>query len=439
MWVPLWVPNFLPLQDLAAHTEMACQWLRVGTDARLFTPAFPWPNSAPVVVLAAMQRVLPSYLATKCLLGAALAAWPLTILWWCKRHQRWWGMALLLLPTMWDVNFGYGFLQFVCAKPLMLVVLATHLPHAQTQPSTTLFDIARRALLWLLLFLTHSLAFAVMVVVCVVLMLMQRKQAALQRLRAFAPLVLVLLATMPFFLAKRPAGGQFVWAAPSWTDVGGILPSSHADEATWFIMLVCVAAVLWTQRGSLRIDGHAAMAGALLLVVAVAGPLHVPQLSVVGPRFWSVGIVVVVLAIAPAQTSRAWWLPLVLGCALQSMVMMQTWRSFSRELGDVETLLAAVPPDASFATDVRKPRYPNAPHNAFWHWHKLACGVGGPSFGDDTFAQRATAAVQVRTNVQIPRKDTAQWLFSDVEQGHRWRKVGVSGRFGLWRATSVVP
>jgi hypothetical protein len=119
---------------------------------------------------------------------------------------------------------------------------------------------------------------------------------------------------------------------------------------------------------------------------------------------------------------------------MQAMTMVQTWQRFSTQMGDWHTLLRHIPATDTMATSLKQPRWAGAPHNAMWHWSKLACGLGGPSFGDDTFALRGTAAVRTAPSVVLPTRATAQWLITDdATTPVGTRPVASAGRWRLWR------
>jgi hypothetical protein len=430
--LPLLWPIYVPLQDLAAHAEMACQWLRVGHDDRLLTQPFPWANSAPVWALATLSLLMPNYLAAKTCVVVALLGWVAAMAWLLQRRgaSPWW--SLLLLPTVWDLSFSFGFLQFLLAKPLILVMLGRSLwPSPQRR-------IVVDAGLWLLLFLTHSFAFVATIAMLMPVLLWTARRNPSARWSLLA-MIIGAATTLPFFLrVPPPSSGSLQWYPWSkwlstwWEHIGGVLPQSISDELSWCGLLLASLVLLRPKR----LDGLLCC-GVVALLMAALGPVHIPEVSVVAPRLWSVGIAIVVIALASATTTRVRLAVvfMLMLTGMQAMSMVQTWRLFSKnEMGDWVQLLQRIPATDDMATSLKQPRWAGAPHNAMWHWSKLACGVAGPSFGDDTFALRGTAAVRTAPSVVLPNRTDVQWVISDDDRARAgMKRVSQSGRWRLWR------
>jgi hypothetical protein len=428
--VPLWASPFVPLQDLAAHDEMACQLGRVlaGTDDRLTLSPFPWPNSAAVWLLAALQTVLPAYTATKLLLSVALVTWPLSLAWVCRRASVSPLWALVALPTAWDLSFSFGFLQFLLAKPLAAVLLARVVWPAEPRARRVAVDAA----LWLLLFTTHSFAFLATVFAASLVLFFTLTPTATRRSSLFSLLSLFLafVPTLLFFFKLTPTAETFRWVPfAAWRSMHDVMPMSFVDDIAWWLLAAVV--VVRLRRAHTTV----AAIGAVLLCIAAFGPVHVPRVEVVSPRAWSVGVALLIVAVGGARAPRWVLAAVLLLCTMQAARMTTTWRAFSEQLGPFEKLLVHVPREATFAVDLHRRTFDGVPNNAFWHWSKLACGVGGPSFSDDTFARRATSTVRLVPGTVLPNTTTAAFVVTDAATPPRpdMRKVATAGRFTLWQ------
>ena len=138
------------------------------------------------------------------------------------------------------------------------------------------------------------------------------------------------------------------------------------------------------------------------MLAALKGPVVLPQVSVVAPRLTALGVAFLFLALplpaatpVPRALGRVIAAVMLAAMAVFSFQLAQHWRAFSHdEMGDFEDLVARVPAGVRVGTRIPTPFSVHGPHNALWHWPKLACLTSG-SFTDDTFAYRATAFVEL--------------------------------------------
>ena len=154
---PLFTAQFPPMVDLPQHAAQVATLLEIlGGDAdlaQLYRLNWFTPYLLGYLLVAALAPVLGIVLACKVIVAAALAAIP-----WAVRSMagprldaRW---LWLLLPTLYGFAFHWGFLNFLVAVPVGLVVFGAALRHNE-QP--TLGSAIRLALAMLALFFCHAL------------------------------------------------------------------------------------------------------------------------------------------------------------------------------------------------------------------------------------------------------------------------------------------
>jgi hypothetical protein len=464
--VPLWAAPYPVMQDLPAHTEMSCQLLQIWRGDERFTSTLfvhgqPWANSLPTVVLAALLAIAPSLAMTKLLLSLALVALPLSLALLFRRFGASPWLALLCAPFSFDLAWSYGFFQFICAKPLLVLALwSAHrvVTSADPRPLVHAREGLALAALLVLTFITHSLVFLVALAACALVFLVCAPRA-----RAWVrvwPLAFAAAVTAPFFVATRaPSRAPIAWRegalAHAWEDLGD-LRAAASDAAPFVVVALVVVALLALAvrararptRGQLAL----ALAAGVVFVGWLKGPVVLPQVSVVSPRLLSLACVLAIGALPLLDTARA--RGALVGAALVAICLQVAattiaYRAFARdEMGDFDALLAKIPARARVATHYASPFSPYGRHNALWHWPKLAC-LTGASFTDDLFAYRKTAYVELRperADFQLPphrlRAEALQpydalLVRGDVHALRDRADLALVGETGTWRLFTV--
>ncbi len=449
--IPLWVARFPLGQDLPAHVETAAQivslW-RGGGDisAHYQLHAWPWPNSAPTVALAALMLWLDGLVAAKLLLSMALWAWPLSLAAFLQRTGRSPLLALVLLPTTYDLSFAYGFFHFELGKPLWLlcIVLAVDVGRVPTRRrSITL------ALSLVALFSTHLLLFVSALPLCSLAVAGASflKGSPRPRLRDGSGVVAVLVASIPFFWWRAATGHSTQRdkdvalpiadaIAQLWDNLGN-LSNASADAYAWVIAGVVVVVVgvaagldrasgqhrasrptpLADASGNVGTAGRMSAAGSIVVPwlvglsvmgFALLGPIKTATASVVAERFSAPGVALLCCALLPrgALSTAARGFIVVAGVAIALAMALPTsarFRAFSAEqMGDFDTLVDEVPAGAVVATHFVWPLSKHGRFNALWHWPKLVSRRGAVT--DDSFAFRDTCVVGIAPGAAPPRR-----------------------------------
>ncbi|MDP2345331.1 MAG: hypothetical protein Q8O67_30585 [Deltaproteobacteria bacterium] len=461
--LPLWLARFPIAQDLSAHIETAAQiralWqgdVDVAAVYRLH--AQPWPNATPVLLLAPLLGLFDGLVAGKLLLTLGVIAWPASIALLLARLQRPAWLALLVLPTSFDLSFSYGFLHFVMGKPLWALCLVAAVDVARTASWPRL---ARLALLLALLFATHLMLFASALPLCAVVFVVcasglgTRLKAALATAIGGAPAVWWWSQQPPARGAPPTFPGPIESLARVWSNLGD-LHSGPLDAVPWALALAALIIAIATGTRTAFKKETVAVVVVAVAVVAFAwlGPVRLPGVSVVAERFWSLGAALLV-AVPPIALSKNGRIAVVvaalLGLSVHVVELTRRWQAFSQEeMGDFDALLARIPPGSRIATHYVSPFSSWGRHNALWHWGKLAALRGSST--DDNFAWRETCVVGLVPGVKPPRhpnlvdKELSGWDFLLVRGANPSIDRRLAGLHlelvtstGQWRLFRVLP
>lgn len=400
-------------QDLPAHIETAAQIAAlfrgdVDISARYALHTLPWPNSLPTFAIAALLPLLGGVAAGVVVTGLGVLLWPVSLALLLHRLQRPPLLALLALPTAYDLSWSYGFTHFVVGKPLWALTMVVAIDAARTPRTRQLLLLAGVVVA---LFHTHLLLWASAVPLVVLVALVQ---APTWCARAIVVTTASLAASPGVFWSVRQPHVSGVSVYPElsvrlsslWDNLGN-LREGAGDGVAWWLALLGLLLVLgggrtpWKTRDTLV----AVVLSAAPLAFAAFGPTRTPEASIIAERFWSVAAACAVI-VAPTATLSVWRqrLVLALGAAIALSLSVPTalaWRRFSDEqMGDFGQVLAAVPPGSRVATWFVRPLSPHARHNALWHWPKLVSLSGSST--DDAFAWRATCVVGLKDGVRPP-------------------------------------
>ncbi len=426
--LPLWLARFPIAQDLPAHIETAAQikalWSGdVDANALYRLHAQPWPNALPVLLLAPLLSVFDGLVAAKLLLTLGVIAWPLSLALLARRLGRSALLALLVLPTSFDLSFSYGFLHFVVGKPLWALCLVAAVDVVR---ASSVSRLARLTLLLGLLFATHLMLFATALVLCA-LVIVVCSTTWHARLPALLSTALGGAPAWWWWVQQPPAhGGSTAFLPPLqslarlWTNLGD-LHEGALDALPWGLALAAlVAAVVTGKRLPLTRETVVVVVVAVaVLAFAWLGPVRLPQVSIVAERFWSLGAALLALVPPIALSKRGRVVVVVaalLGLAVHTTELTRRWRAFSREeMGDFDALLSSIPEHSRVATFYVSPLSHWGRHNALWHWGKLAALRGSST--DDNFAWRDTCVVGLAPGMRPPRaphlvdRELAAWDF----------------------------
>lgn len=411
--LPLLLARFPIAQDLPAHVETAAQILALWRGDPAVVDVYqlhgqPWPNALPVLLLAPLLGVIDGLSAAKLLVGLTLLAWPLSLALLLHRLGRSPILALLLLPTSFDLSFGYGFLHFLVGKPLWALALVAAFDVAR---GATVRRLLRLCVVLALLFATHLMLFATAVPLCAVVVVVcatgwrTRLRAGLATVAGAAP-------ALSWAAQQKSQAGKTVFPAPLtslqqlWSNLGD-LHSGSLDGVPWVLCALGVAGVallpgLRSSVDKTRALPRTTVAVGLIAVGVVAfawlGPVRLPQVSVVAERFWSLGAALLVCVPPLLVNPRGALVVVVVGALAAGVITVDVtgrWRAFSAtDMGDFDALLQKIPPGSRIATHYVNPFSTSGRHNALWHWGKLSAQNG--SVTDDNFAWRSTCVVGLK-------------------------------------------
>jgi hypothetical protein len=414
----IWRYEFLPMQDLSGHVELSFLHHRLSLKDPLYTPYFqiapqPWPNSLSTLVLSVFGARLGFENGVKALLSLYVFAWPLSLGVLAKQLGRSPLVALFALPTLLDFSWGFGFFNYLLAKPLVVGAVCVAIWHS-LKPS-----LLRGMLLCIaigLTFLAHGLAFMIAGVWAGLAVLCFSQGAA--RLYNLWPLVLSLAYPVRYVLAQRAVSaevpGGWVWGnwdlmlSTAWHHLGNLNPSDGEEHA---YLLAFAAWLLALQfRAPEPSPEHAArlrlgafflwLSGAVLLFGYGRGALFMPNVDIVGQRLlvfvWAL-LMIVPVALPTDFTRHAVSFCLVASIFTHVYATNRQYKQFNEvEMAGYSQLIDMIPPGKGVAMHFYRSTSPFARENAMWHWVKLY-GVrkGGGGHSDDTFAWRATSYVNL--------------------------------------------
>jgi hypothetical protein len=467
LWL-IWASEYLIMQDLAGHVEIAFLHVQVNSGNPIWTDLYqmhsqPWPNSLAIVLLGELGRLFGYWTAAKLLLSVCILAWPLGVLFLARSLGRSPYLALLSLTALLDFNWAYGFFNYLLAKPCFLLCLglAIRFVKADGAKLHTWLGVALTASL-ALTYLFHSMVWVYSMAACAWAVLCFG--SGWDRVKRQWPLLVCITIAIPFVvsrLGQPPGTGQIVWnglgngLSQLWECLG-LLNKGITDELAYAIPFICWMVLLFLA-GRVR-DATEKRRSVFLLVLLAGimglyffGPLHLPDVAVIVVR--QLVFAWVLLLMLPAVQVKTLLRRLVLAGAILLGVGIQVagthWHydKFSEyEMGDFRALSEHLPRGSRLATSFVWNDSSYGVNRAGWHWPKLLA-VWREGHTDDSFAHRRYTYVTLTETARArglttsydlnpARLEKWDYLLVRMRNRHLKKRVGKHlteiTRTGLW-------
>jgi hypothetical protein len=389
--VPMWFGRYLPMVDLPGHAAVIAALQEIAAGNQTFTAAFDARWTSPYMLAYALfyaaAKVLPATVAAKLIVSLAIAATPLltaALLRAAGADERW---KWLAIPASYSYAFYWGFISFILAVPLALLLLIL----------TIRFDAAvslKRGLIiaatTIVLFYSHIIAtgFACMIAVAYLAAKNYRnpRQLLLRWLPYTAPIPLILM----WFAGDQTGAAEApVRFGPYWWRLSLLIaqPSGMERVTALGIVVTCAILLLPPLAGS-RLSRSPARW--LPFVLALAVFLATPSYAfLTGFLYERMGVFLVPLWLMmwdrPEQEPRrlAWLaMPLVVVWVLSNVAR---FASFARETQHFDAVLAAMEPGKRVAALVDKntPLFATPVYLHFGSWYQARkLGIVDFNFAD---------------------------------------------------------
>jgi hypothetical protein len=433
---PLWAAKYLPFTDLPEHVAAAStlrHWFDPAwRDPQTFALAFGKSQYLAYHVVVALLDVDGKHadLANRLVMTAVAVALPFAMRSLLRAYGTDERLALFACPLFWCRPLVIGFLPYMAALPVLLYALALAV-HQVRAPSR------RRgvglAALAVLVFYLHVSAYAVLALVAVVLALLPPFDAVAgplrRRLASLAWLAPSLGALGAWVVLSDQQGGPALLTSETavrylpqaslglffaaWTHD---LWVSHLDEwlavAFWLLFLW-----LGAQRGVAEPGGARAVAArfapfACVLLLYLVVPFKVGAGAMLNVRLGVLLALFILLVPRPDPGPPSRWpfllavVMLVVGAGNAASQI----RGSQRELGDLDAVLAQIPPGARVLS-IHFERDSAYTHSAPWvhvlaHHRTRRGGVASMSF-----SEMSHWPIQYRPETRPPRKSVMFWDF----------------------------
>ena len=355
---PLLIADVPPLLDYPNHLARFVL-LAAGADDPTLGPIFTphWaiiPNLATDVIAPPLLRLLPVHVAGRCLLGGILL---LNLAGVLALHRAlfgrlsFWPLASGLVA--YNSSFLLGFLNWQIGSGLAMLFAAAWLTWRERCPVAT---IAAAAAASVVLFFCHlmGLVFFLVLIGSAEAYAMWRERAVLVRSASLLP---VLTGPMVLWLltALRDAPGETHWMTPqekllqlASPFINYLLPLDLISAA-----LVFGAVALGVATSRIALAPRAIVAVAVLAILYVALPFDLMATSFLDTRIAIMLGFLLFAAVDPVRLPRQVRLAAGIGLtvlfAVRMAVVAEVWTEHRRDLADLRTVIAAVPPGASVA------------------------------------------------------------------------------------------
>lgn len=349
----LWSPRFLPMVDLPQHAAQVAIWTHLDDPAFRFAEqplVFNWltPYLLGYSIARLLALALPVFVAMKLTVTLAVLALPLALLALLRAAgaDRWW--ALLALPLAFGFSFLWGFVNFLVAAPVgLLLVAAAHRAAARWSAPRAL-GIAGLALLT---FFGHAAVLGLCGLAAALVLLRStpsRTAGLLRVLPLAAPVPLLVLWLAASLGGEAQARVPFEWAA-AWKrplQLPPLLLGLPTDRlaAGAVVALAGVLALLGVRLRAWRENWPAPVVALLAFFTAPSFGLGVAMLYQRLAIF--VGLFLPLVLALPAAPRRrtAARAALILFVASWLAVLAVRFTEFDRDARGIEPLIAAAEP-----------------------------------------------------------------------------------------------
>jgi hypothetical protein len=390
--VPMWFGRYLPMVDLPGHAAVIAALQAIAAGNQTFAAAFDAHWTSPYMLayglFYAAAKVLPATVAAKLVVSLAIAATPLltaALLRAVGADDRW---RWLAIPASYSYAFYWGFISFILAVPLALLLLIQTIRFDESPSVKRGLIIAATSIV---LFYAHIIAtgFACMTAVAYLAARNYRNlyQLVLRSLPYATPLPFIV-----FWFASNETG-----AADAPIRYGAFLqrlnlliaqPSGLERVSALGIVITCAIVALPPLAGS-RLSASPArwLPFALGLVVFLAAPSYAFQTGFLYERL-GVFLVPLWLMMWDPPTGQPRKL------ALLAMPLVVLWlfgnvarfASFARETQHFDAVLAAMEPGkrvASLVVDPTTPLFSTPVYLHFASWYQATkLGIVDFNFAD---------------------------------------------------------
>lgn len=191
--VPLWVPDWLPLQDLPQHLAAIRVLHSYSAEAYGFQQWFELTPMSTQYIGFYMLASLLSFIfkvetATRIVIVVSVAAVPYAMRYLLDQLGRPMWLALFVIPLAYNTNLILGFLNFIAAIPLMLLGLGLA---ASFQEEMTRRRVALYILVAIVCYLMHVLPFALLMLGSVLMAMSRDRRATARALAPIAPVAVL--------------------------------------------------------------------------------------------------------------------------------------------------------------------------------------------------------------------------------------------------------
>ena len=434
------VSDYLPMVDLPEHAAQLSIWQQWDDPAyghQAIYEAHPFvPQQTGYLLVVILGFVLPLQIALKvALLGLVLGV-PLSTGYLLKRLGLGPWLVFLAFPIAFSYSFYWGFINFLAAIPVVifLIVFVDRYSQAPTRARAVALG-----LFFLMLFLTHPLAFGYAGFVLGPLILIRAPDVG-SAVRRTLPLLLTLsVAVVWLFLS---ASGEDIDLAPkSWElGAGRVLDFFNQTVGTgnltgliWGLVLLTVPFVLgyrfhssWTRRLPL----------ALGLLVFFTFPGDFLSIDFLYRRLavFTLPLFLFALQDSPgrqAQSRIQELVPLTLAVIWLSVLNVNFY-AFGKEAGQFQPLIQKIPLHKTvlnLALDYESPFVPGPVFAGFAKWYQVERG----GRMDPSFAGVFNSRFQYRSEVN-PDLST---LFKSIRGETDWSALAASYEYFIVRAESL--
>jgi len=436
--IPLWSVRIPPMQDLWQHLALVDVIHAYDDPGSVYAdyfllPTAPKPNLVYYYLTHLLAYLAPLEVANKLVLSLYVVAFPASFLYLLASFGRSRRLALFAFPLVYNSMFGYGFVSFILALPILFLTLGTYRRFvAPRGPGLNLALGAAAGVLLALVYFTHLHVFLLAALLCFLLLVMHRDGfwGTLLRAAPFAPaLVFFVPWFVVYFVERTPSSSGMTFGAvgkffgPTYYKPSRILGSffhyvgdyfrDESDDFLFVLLMLVALTLLMFRRAPDVPEGARRKVGWFdleVLTVAVAVtvlvlPQHIEAQAIVSARHIPIALLFFFGWLGADQAPRRIVFPaltiLVVVHILWLGNLVRGFRAFERELDGYPALFERV----EGGTRLLKVNYGQESnvvnHGALWHTHFFfMLEKGGVS--DVQFAEYPHNPVQYRRGMVPP-------------------------------------